>query len=337
MNKKLSLIFLSSVCLFAAEKPITPEVVEKQLEDAEAEFQRAKKMFNPWYTGPLLAPSAHIIPPGLFNIQPYLFFTNNRAKYNEEGHSKDIPNLHVLNPVFLMQFGIIDWMDGIVSAQGVGNKQSGHSNMNWGDSSVSLGFGLLSEGPYRPALLISVKENLPSGKYQHLNPKKGGVDATGSGAYQTTLGLNISKVVWWVTDHPMSFRFAQSWGIPAMVHVSGYNAYGGGSGTHGKVRLGNSYSADLGYEYSFTQRWVFTLDVVYSYAQEVEFSGHRGVDAAGQPNAIGGPFNDQLSFAPGIEYNVNENLGFLGGVWFTAWGRNSLNFISGIVSFTYTF
>lgn len=327
------LFLLSTLSLFAVDtKPVSPQVVEEQLEDAEAEFARAKKMFNPWYTGPLLAPSAHIIPPGYFNIQPYLFMTKNYARFNESGHAHHIPHLNQLNPVFLFQFGILKWMDGIISAQGLRNKQGGHSDMNWGDSTASLGFGLLSETAYRPAVLISVKENLPTGKYQHLNPNKGGVDATGSGAYQTTLGLNISKVVWWLTTHPMAIRFAQSWGIPAMVHVKGYNAYGGGKGTHGKVRLGNSYSADLGYEFSFTQRWVLALDVVYNYAQKIKFSGHKGAD-----ETVGGPFSDQLSLAPALEYNVNENLGFLGGVWFTVWGRNSLDFVSGVLSFTYSF
>lgn len=340
MDNKWYLLLFSSLSLFAAsqpEKPVSPRVIEEQLEDAEAEFQRAKKMFNPWYTGPLLTPSAHILPPGMFNIQPYLFFTNNSAKYDEHAHSHDIPNLHQLNPVFLLQVGIVDWMDAVLSTQGLGNKQSGHSNMNWGDSTASLGFGLLSETAYRPALLLSVGESFPTGKYQHLNPKKGGVDATGSGAFQTTLSLNISKVIWWLTLHPMAIRLSQSWGIPAMVHVKGFNSYGGGHETDGKVRLGNSYSADLGYEFSFSQRWVLALDVVYKYSQEIKFSGHKGVDATGAPNVIGGPFSDQLSLAPALEYNVNENLGFIGGVWFTVWGRNSLDFVSGVISFTYSF
>jgi hypothetical protein len=96
MNKTWYLVLLSSISLFAAKQqdaPVSPQVVEQQLEDAEAEFQRAKKMFNPWYTGPLLAPSAHILPPGMFNVQPYLYITNNHAKYDESGHAHDIPNL----------------------------------------------------------------------------------------------------------------------------------------------------------------------------------------------------------------------------------------------------
>lgn len=332
MDKKFCVFFLSALSLFAASPQVPPEVVEEQLEDAEAQFQRAKKMFNPWYTGPLLAPSANIVPPGSFNIQPYLFITNNYARFNEHAHAKDIPNLHQLNPVCIFQFGILPWMNGIVTFQGLKNKQQGHSDMNWGDSSFSLGFSLLKESAYAPALLFSIKQSFPTGKYQHLNSHKHGVDATGSGAYQTTLGFNISKVVWWLVTHPIAIRLAQSWGLPAMVHVKGLNAYGGDRTTHGKVRLGHSYSADLGLELSLTQRWVIATDVVYNYAQKVSFSGHRGKDAV-----VGGPFSDQLSLAPAIEYNVNENLGFLGGVWFTVWGRNSSDFLSGIVSFTYSF
>lgn len=324
--KKIVALLLCITPLLADE--ITPQYVEKQLMEAEAEFKKAKEMFNPWYTGPLLAPSAHVLPPGMFNIQPYFFMTNNYAKFDQHAHDKDIPNLHQLNPALVYLFGIVKWMDGIVTIQGLRNKQNGHSNMNWGDSTVSLGFGLLDEGAYTPAILLSVKESLPSGKYQHL---KRGVDSTGSGAYQTILGLNIAKVVWWLTSHPMAFRLAQSWEIPAMVHVKGLNSYGGGRGTHGKVRLGHAYSADFGYEFSFTKRWVLALDVVYNYSQKTKFSGHT----AGHPT--GAPFSDQLSLAPAIEYNVNSNLGFLGGVWFSVWGRNSLDFVSGVLSFTYAF
>jgi len=337
MNKKWLMCVLGLASLYGDEPVVPPEVIEQQLEDAEAQFARAKKMFNPWYTGPLLAPSAHLVPPGEFNIQPYLFITNNYAKFDQNAHAKDIPNLHQLNPVFLFQFGMTKWVDGMVTVQGLKNKQSGHSSMNWGDTSGLLGFSFLSEGPYNPALLLSVKESFPTGKYQHLDTDKNGVDATGSGAYQTTIGFNMSKVVWWLTTHPMNLRLDFAWGIPAMVHVKGYNSYGGGKDTDGKIRVGNSFAADLGYEFSFTQNWVLALDVVYNYSQETKFSGHHGLNAVGTPAVVGGPFSDQLSLAPALEYNLNSSFGFIGGVWFSVWGRNSLKFVSGVLSFTYSF
>jgi hypothetical protein len=319
------------------ETPPPPEVVEAQLRDAQAEFDEAKKMFNPWYAGPLLTPGAHILPPGNVNVQPYLFYTSNYGRFDKHGHSHKISKLRTINPQLPLLFGVLPWMHLSFNAQGVWNKQSGHSSGYWGDTSLGLGFGLLTEKPYRPAVLFGIKESFPTGRYKHLNRKKNGVDATGSGAYQTTFSLNTSKVVWWVTLHPMNIRLSLNYTLPSRALVKGFNAYGGGKGTHGKVHLGNTFQADFGYEYSFTQRWVAALDVVYSYSSKTTFSGRRGFSSPGVRANVGGPFNDQLSLAPALEYNPNPNLSFLAGVWFTVWGRNSLNFVSGVVSASYTF
>ncbi len=341
MDKRWLWGTLLSLSLYAADQPDEvpppPEVVEKQLEDAEAEFKVAKEMFNPWYAGPLLTPSAHILPPGLVNIQPYLFWTNTYGKFNSSGHSHKIPNIHTVNPTFGALIGMISWMHLTFNVQGIWNKQQSHSSFNWGDTSVGLGFGALAEGPYNPAILFGVKETFPSGKYQHLNPHKGGVDSTGAGSYQTTFSFNISKVVWWVSLHPMNMRLSLNYTIPSVVSVHGFNTYGGGFGTDGKVHPGEGFQGDFGYEYSFTKRWVAALDVVYNYSRRNKFSGHPGVASPGIPATVGGPFGDQLSLAPALEYNPNANLSFLAGVWFTVWGRNASNFVSGVASVEYTF
>jgi hypothetical protein len=314
------------------------EKIESEIKDVQKEFEDAKKIFNPWYTGPLLAPSAHIIPPRNYNLQPYLFITGNYGKYSESGSFYSTPTLFQVNPQAVFQFGIIDWMDGIVTLQGVYNKENNHSYFNIGDFPISLGFGLLKEGPYCPALLFSIKETFPTGKYQKLNPEKGGIDGIGDGSYQTSFYLNTSKVVWWWSyAHPMAFRLSLEYTIPSTVKVKGFNTYGGGYGTNGKVHPGQSFSADFGYEFSFNQKWVGALDIVYNYSKGTHFSGYKGVDALGKEASVGGPFNDQLSLAPAIEYNVNENFGYIVGVWFTVWGRNSTAFASGVFSLTYTF
>jgi hypothetical protein len=228
-------------------------------------------------------------------------------------------------------------MDLSFNVQGIWNQARKQYTGFWGDTSLGLGFGLLSEGPYRPALLIGVKETFPTGRYQKLNPKKEGTDSTGAGSYQTTFSFNISKVLWWVALHPMNFRVSLNYSLPAVVSVKGFNSYGGASGTKGKVHPGNTFQGDLGYEYSFTQKWVAALDIVYNYSRKTKFSGRPGFAAPGVPAAVGGPFNDQFSLAPALEYNPNANLSYLVGVWFTVWGRNSFNFASGVFSVEYIF
>lgn len=314
------------------------EVVEEQLVDAEKEFSDAKKMFNPWYTGPILAPSAHLISPGSYNIQPYFFIANNYGKYQQSGKKNTVPTLFQYNIQFPFQFGITNWIDGVVNLKAIYNKEQGRSFFDIQDISASVGFPILTEGPYIPAILFSIQEVFPTGKYQRLNPFKFGIDGTGGGSYVTSFYLNFSKVVWWWSLlHPQAFRLSLQYSLPSHVSVHGFNTYGGGYSTDGKVKPGQSFSADFGYEFSFTQNWAFALDIVYSYACKTTFSGKLGTGLDGKVASVGGPYNDQLSLAPALEYNVNENLGFIGGVWFTVWGRNSTAFTTGVLSFTYTF
>ncbi len=339
MEKKYPLIAALALAYFVHAEDVVPpppippqSVIEKQLQDAEKEFKEAKEMFNPWYAGPLLTPSAHILPPGLINAQPYFFYTNTFARYDKHGKSHDLPHhLITMNPSVGALIGILDWMEASFSAQYVHNKQDGHKGSGWGDTSASLGFGLHKETPYFPAMLFGIKEVFPTGRYQHLHASNAGLDGIGAGSFQTVFSYNISKVVWWVTKHPMNLRLSLNYGIPSNVKVKGLNSYGGTKNTKGTVNLGNNFTADFGYEYSFTQRWVLACDVVYTYTAKRSFSGRTG------GAILRGPFNDQLSLAPALEYNPNANLGLLLGTWFTVWGRNSPDFISGVASFTYTF
>jgi len=320
-----------------SQTPISPEVVQKQLNDAEAEFKEAKKMFNPWYAGPLLTPGAHILSPGSYNIQPYVFYTTNYAKFNQSGSSKDIKNLTQLNPTVSFQFGMLSWLDGVVNVQSITNWQNGKSSTHFGDSSLSLGFGILDEGPYTPAVLISIKETFPTGKFKSLSSTLGGIDASGAGAFSTSVSLNVSKVVWWVLTHPMNLRASLGYTFPSIAKVKGFHAYGGGIGTKGNIHTPSAIALDAAMEYSFTQKWVFAVDAVYSYSAKTTFAGKAGKNADGTKASNGGPFSDNLSFAPALEYNPNPNLGFLAGAWFSVWGRNSLDFVSGVISVTYTF
>jgi hypothetical protein len=326
---------LLSLSLFAQEKNpeplVPPEKIEQQLQEAEKEFEEAKKMFNPWYTGPLLTPSASVLPPPHVVIQPYFFYTDNYAHFDKHGKSHRVPDLDVIKPALApLQVGITKWMDATVSISGVHNHQHGHSYMNWGDTMVSVGFGLLRQTAYKPAIKFVIQETFPTGHYQRFSARKANVESTGAGSYQTNFSLNVSKVVWWLTLHPMNFRTSIGYTVNSNVFVHGFNSYGGGKGTRGSVKGGNTFAWDIGYEYSFTQRWVAALDIVYNYSSKTTFSGRTVAP-------VGGPFNDQLSLAPAIEYNFNDHSGVLAGIWFTVWGRNSSNFFADVFSFYYMF
>lgn len=309
--------------------------VDAEVADAQAKFEIAKKMFNPWYAGPLLTPGPHNLDPGLFNIQPYLFFTWNHGRFTDNRKSESIPTIFSMKQTFSFQVGLLSWLDTSVGIQGIYNHQSNKSAYHFGDTSLSLGFQLLHETPYRPALRFTVSESFPTGKYQRLNSTKNGIDAVGSGAYVTTLTLITGKVVWWISDHPMAFRAAINYSIPSHASVNDFNAYGGGFETKGTVNIGNTIAADVSIEYSFTKNWAFALDVVYTNQGQSTFSGNPGLNLNGTPATVGSPSNDLFSLAPALEYNPFAHLGFLAGVWVPVTGRNTNNFVSCIFSMFY--
>ncbi|MDX8431389.1 MAG: hypothetical protein SNF33_06270 [Candidatus Algichlamydia australiensis] len=319
-----------------AQEPYTPpsqEVIQSELRSAEENFEIARKMFQPWYSGPLLTGSAVNAAPGQAVVQPYIFTTVTHAEYDDDRHSKNIPNFLEINPLYYFQTGITDWLDTYMTVPAIFNRQSDIWGSYSGDSSIAFGIQLQKETPYRPYVRLTISETLPTGKYDNLDPEKNGVDATGGGSYNTTFSFNLSKVFWWSKLHPIAMRSNLFYTFTTPTHVDNLNAYGGGPGTDGKVKPGNSWGIDVGYEYSITQRWVFALDAVYTYFNKASFSGSRGRDANGNPFSVGGPSGDQLSFAPAIEYNPSSTFGMVAGVWFTATGRNSGNFASLVYTF----
>jgi hypothetical protein len=316
----------------------TPEEIQEQLKAAQANYEHALKLFNPWYTGPLITPSATMVPPGYFMWQPYIYFTDTYANYDVHRHVVDRPNLFTLKlqPVIL-QVGLTDSVDTTLIMNGVANWSKGKSGGGFNDVLLSVGFLVQKQSLYVPKFKFSITQSFPTGKYQYLSTDGLALDGTGAGAWQTTFTLSMGKVLFWNTLHPMNTRFAFSGTLSTSVHVRSFNVYGGGFKTNGAVHPGNSYSADLGLEISITQPWVAALDIVYNWSNKTPFHGKPGFNANGTPASVGTGYSDQLSLAPAIEYNFNENIGILWGVWFTVYGRNAPDFASGIFTMYWFF
>lgn len=341
MEKIHMRIFTLLVCIlpFAAwtQDVESPEEIQQELDSAEAKYKKAKAMFNPWYTGPLVTPSASMMPPGSMNIQPYLFVTGSWASYNSERHAVSrLNNAYSLQVTPPMQIGITDTMDFVFGPSAVANWEAGESGGGFNDLGCTIGFPIYRQTLYVPGMKFTIAESFPTGKYSHLSTNGLGLNSTGSGAYATTFGFAISKVIWWTYPYPMNTRAFLGYTISTDVHVEEFNSYGGGFGTHGTVRPGNKLTADYGLEVSLTQRWVFAIDVVYTATNRTKFHGNPGLNRDGTTASVGSPYSDNLSLAPAIEYNWNENFGMLWGVQFSVYGRNSAVFATGQLSVCYT-
>lgn len=316
----------------------SPQEIEQELQVAEAEFKRAKDMFNPWYTGPLLTPSATMMPPANGNTQPYIFITDTYAAFDKNRKSIELPSHRVqLQGTANIQTGVTNNMDINVNFAWAENWQFDQSGGGFQDMSVVAGFLIYKQTRYVPGAKFTISETFPTGKYKNCNTNGRLLDAVGGGTYATRFGLAFSKILLWTTKHPVNLRCFFGYTVSTPVTVRGFNAYGGGFGCHGRVHPGNNFSADFGAEVSLTQRWVAALDIAYTATNETTFHGNPGTLKNGTPSAVGAPYSDNLSLAPAFEYNWNPNLGLIAGAWFSVYGRSSGNFASGIISVSYSF
>jgi len=115
---------------------------------------------------------------------------------------------------------------------------------------------------------------------------------------------------------------------------------------------------DLAGEFTLTQRWVAVLEGNLIYQQASKFHGRLGERTANDPlplgnhprlstllhrlfpsrhniegTGIGSGNLNQLTLAPGLEYNFSANYGVIAGAWFTVAGKNTPVFVAPMIVF----
>lgn len=288
---------------------------------------------SPWLTGPLLAPSSITIPPGHYNIEPYLYFVANTGAYNQDWKAVKAESTRWTNyfqPT--LEFGLNRFMDIFFDPTLNYNFTEGAGKWSLGDVPIGLDFQLWKRGQkvtdWISALKFSLRETCPLGKYRNLNPKKLGTDIGGSGSWQTALDLVWGNLFYLGRHKFLVSRLSFAYNIPAPTHVKNLNAYGGGEGTRGTVYPAQSFQLDCSVELTLTQNWAFACDFLGIWAGNTRF---KGTTLASNTH----PTATQFSLAPALEYNWSGNLGIIFGSWFTFAGRNSTRFVSGVFALNY--
>jgi len=135
----------------------------------------------------------------------------------------------------------------------------------------------------------------------------------------------------------MAFRLNLAYAYAPKVSVKGFNSYGGGYNTKGKVSPGNNKIVVFAFEFSLTQKWVIANDVTQMWNEKTTFSGINGTKTDGTEASSTQKSSKRTTLAPALEYNFSPNLGFIAGPHFSVAGKNSTEFTDWILSVTYTF
>jgi hypothetical protein len=283
---------------------------------------------SPWFTGTLIVPQPTVIAYGSFLLENYLYFTTNTGSYNNHWSStSSAHNFFSFNPQFFYYFGLTPWCDINIVPQFFYNSTNGQSSCHFGDLTIGLGFQILQPDytPYFPGIKLAIREVFPTGKYQNLNANKLNTDVSGAGTFATQFNLILYQVYHLWKNHWLSFTASGQYQLNSATNIQGTSVYGKGAGT---ALPGNSFQGIVSFEFSLTQNWVLAIDNVYTHTDATQvYNGTVG----------GLPSSEQFSFAPAIEYNFNSSFGLIAGCWFSAFGRNSAEFRSGVVNIEYTY
>lgn len=283
--------------------------------------QAPQSLDDAWWTGPMLANSAHTMPQGHMLIESYLYDAIS-------GQANSV------NSLTYLLYGVTDRLTlGLVPTAGYNSVRGGpdSSGVQLGDTQLRAQFGLTSLDAARgiPDLAIALIETVPTGRYDRLGTRRS--NGFGNGAYTTALAFYSQMVFWMPNGRLLRTRLDLSQSISRQTSVEDESVYGTGMGFRGHARPGNAFSADAAFEYSLTRSWVLALDVIYNHGNEAIARGTQN----GQSIVLNSGTSDSLGFAPAVEYSWTPNIGVLAGVRIIPKGHNTPASVTPAIAINY--
>lgn len=283
-----------------------------------------------WWTGPILAPGAGTLPKGHMLIEPYLFDYRPYERIDKHGARTGAPTTDNYGSLTYLLYGLTDRMT-VGAIPHFSWKSSGGG---LGDVTVQAQYRLtqFQEGSRLPTLSVSLGESLPTGRHDQLRGRPG----TGAGAYGTTVQALAQTYAWTPGGRIVRSRLVLGYTVNGRAELKGESVYGTPAGFRGHADPGDSASAILAFEYSFTRNWVLALDLGAQRDASTWVSGTAPVRSGGVTpyRAQSGP---SVAFfaAPAVEYNFSPALGVIVGARIIPEGRNTLASVTPVIAINY--
>jgi len=313
---------------------------------------------EPWFTDPLIALSGQAIPLGQGSFQVFGYYSAGDSLYDVNWQQIHTSTFTTAQLAPQLSYGLTDKIDIEYDLLYMNNQTLKKSHSNLGDTDIILGYQVLRQSQHHtmPDLRLTIEETFPTGHFDKLNPAGFGTDGTGSGSFQTSIGLNSEYLAQLSEHHYLKTHACLTYTYTNTVDLKGLSVYGGSLLTKGHINPGNILSIDLAAELSLTQHWVAVMEGLFVYQQATSFHGRFGdenltpterdelkkilkqfvprkYNVSGEHgNFLGSGNLDEFSLAPAIEYNFSEHLGVIGGSWFTVAGKNTPAYVSTVIS-----
>ncbi len=294
----------------------------------------------PWMTGTLLSPSGRVTKGGHVGFEQYCYLNSADSKYDSDW--KKIESQRSIWDATLessLTVGLTGWAECYLNSFWHYTSVGGAQSYELGDAKFGIGIQLVEESQedYWPSIKLTIAETFPTGKYDFFDPQALGSDAGGFGRYSTKAQLAISRLIRLSGIYWLNLRLAANYNFPASTHVQGLNTFGGALDTDGWISQGQWMEAFFGLQLTLAQRWTFSFDALAIYEKPIRFKGYPGFIAPNVPAVFPHHCSASYSIAPALEYNWSQQVGIIGGVWFSIAGKNSLAFTNGVIALNFSY
>lgn len=209
-----------------------------------------------WWTGPMTAASASMLPQGHMLVEPYLYEVVTTGRFDTNGRWEPAPREHDLGSLTYLLYGLTDRITvGLIPRLGINQPEGQPSGSGIGDTTLQAGYGLtrFHVGSWVPDVSLVLDETLPTGRYDRLAHLSEGF---GAGSYATAVAVYSQDYFWAPNGRIVRTRLDLTYSVSSAVSLRDQSVYGTLPGFQGEARPGDSFTADAAAEYSLTQNWV---------------------------------------------------------------------------------
>lgn len=294
------------------------------------------------------------------NITPVFNFIKTYGQYQFTWKETAVQGLWTINPQFLGSVNMNDWFNFVFVVQafykhrditGFPNQQA----FRFGDFIAGVNIPLYIADPCdrAPNVSLTLSETFPTGHYRNLNGARDGTDSSGNGTYLTGIALLFKKVHLLPNHHRFETRLDFRYSIPTIVHVTGFNTYGGGFGTNGRLKPGQNIGSTLGFLMDVAVRSSLSIAFAGDYTVRRKFTGFPGVDADGGTAVMGNNSSANIGYGdlspdntgyqwlfsvnPAFSYQIRKDMSITGAGTISIAGRNTDATAGGSVNYNYNF
>ncbi len=277
---------------------------------------------DPYYIGSLLSPNPALAKAGVLAIQPTIAYAIQTGAFDANGgRGSAVNKTNALQTSTSIRYGITDSITAqfIPTTSAIFGPQGFNSGSQAGDTAIDLDYLLVRGNEAgRPGITASFGVDLPTGRFENLANAS---DGFGNGSYRARFGVISQSIFLGESQHPFRIRVYANGEIPlAGVGLHGFSTFGTDGAFNGFATSGISGTFGAALEYSFTQKFVFALDIFHGFNTANRI---RGTEATGALVNYASGAADTTQIAPALEYSLSNNLGIVAGIAFSVAGHNS--------------